>query len=236
MKRMQGMLVAILLSACSTGGGQPNVRSVVESSDVARAGDPECDRNHPAFIEAGGVGAARLLGGTKVPARTVNDPDSFVTNCDVPLTLVQPDHGQCIADAHIRFNGAWLSIDRKEQGNFVMRIEWPLDPAANFTVDMEAGRGGLAVPTGPTDYLVGIRKPDDQKYFVYFQNTIGGANPGSLPLRKTYWIQVYVKDPATGTYLCPTHMPDHSSQDGYKLNPSTEQAGTGGGIEPGRRQ
>lgn len=237
MKLMLGVLVAVFLPACSAGGGQSNVRAGGESHNAARAGDPKCDNKPPAFIEAGEVGPARLLGSTKVRARTVNDPRFFATDCDVPLTLHHADDCKCTMDASIHFNGAWMSIDEKGSGKFEMHIEWPHNPAENFTVEMQAGRDGSAVSSGPTDYLVGTRDiytNDEKKYFVLFDNTLGETNAGQLPLWKTYWIQVYVKPPNTGAYLCSDHMPDHSSEDGYKFDAKV-QAGTGGGIEPGRR-
>lgn len=243
MKRMLGMLVAVLLTACSAGGGQSNARAVAESRVAARAADPECDRSGHAFIAADGIGPARRLGSTRVRARTVNDPRYFATDCDVPLTLTRPHHPDCVVGAPIRFNGAWLSIDRKEAGKFTMNVAWPADPAKDFTVEMQAGRDGSDVSGGPTDYLVGKRGTgiDERKYFVHFDNTLGETDAGAPQLWKTYWIQVYVKGPGATDYLCSDHMPDHSAQDEEETNSSKVygltpmQAGTGGGIEPARR-
>jgi hypothetical protein len=244
MKRMLWMLVAVLLTACSAGGGQSNARAVAESRVAARAADPECDGSRDAFIAADGIGPARRLGSTRVRARTVNDPRYFATDCDVPLTLRRPHHPDCVVGggAPIGFNGAWLSIDRKEAGKFTMNVAWPADPAKDFTVEMQAGRDGSDVSGGPTDYLVGKRGTgiDERKYFVHFDNTLGESTAGVRQLWKTYWIQVYVKGPGGTDYLCSDHMPDHSAQDDEESNSSkvyghTKQAGTGGGIEPARR-
>lgn len=220
------LIMVVSLSGCAMSNPGTKAQSGSNlSTAIAAAGT--CDDNLAAFIPANGVGPARLFGSKAVRGRMIRNPADFVTICDVPLTL-HPAHDASCGE-NVSFRGRRMTITRAGI-NYEMTITSTVDARDSYTVRMNAGREGNAVDSG-ADYLVG--EYDKKKYFVYFGDSSSEPEDADLPLWKVYWIQVYALKPGSTTdYLCEPHMPVHA------VNAATRagrQAGTGGGVEPGRR-